>query len=108
MSCLKSQPLTPWDYLRFVSWWAMEKFSAETFFNIGRFLKAVERNFDDETKGQGRSRDTQIEKGSLAKATTAMLEIKKHCKNIGLKVSVKCVDSLMGLLAAEEKTTLGN
>jgi hypothetical protein len=100
----------PWidNPYRLVSWWDMEKFSANVFFSIGRYLSLVRRNFENIIKQEGNSRDTELSAISPDTASSETLNaIKDSCVRVGLVVSAKCVESLIKMRAKEDGVTLG-
>lgn len=81
------KPVQPWvsSPYSLISWWDMERFSAENFQHIASALTA----FGQVEKGI----PLDIEAGELAvKLIPAMTSIRKDCESIGLRVSVACID----------------
>jgi hypothetical protein len=77
----------------------MQKFSAQAFFDIGRFLTHVKRNADDLIALEGNSRSSLL--GEAAKesktAATQIEFISNNCKAIGLTLSLKAINRLTEL-----------
>jgi len=89
---------SPWidNPYRLVSWWDMQKFSAQAFFDIGKFLTHVKRNADDLIAIDGNSRDTPLGEASRdSRVASSQIEfISNNCKAIGLTISLKAIDRL--------------
>ncbi len=81
----------------------MEKFRADAFFAIGRYLAEVRTRFTH--KG---SPDTVVAAKSFAKGTEGheiFTAIGKHCEAIGLRISTKCVEHI--IKTHEKDSTIG-
>lgn len=81
----------------------MRKFTADTFYSIGRYIAYAK-------SGSSKlSRDTKINPALAIKEDEngkVLLAIRSHCKEIGLAVSVRCVDSILKSVTAG--TTVGD
>jgi hypothetical protein len=86
----------------------MQKFTASTFFEIGRYLTRVKERIEASLCDPGTTRDSPLEKGDAASESNVFKilgGIKKRCSEIGLTISCKAainiIDSYQG------GTTLG-
>jgi hypothetical protein len=75
----------------------MEKFSAVTFFQIGRFLAIIRSNVQRSISTAGYSRETKLAVASAEAASTpeALQAIKTSLIRVGLPVSIKCMTALI-------------
>jgi hypothetical protein len=94
----------PWQERPFllVSWWEMQRFTADVFFIIGQYLADIRRSF----KAQGVG--TEVTPGEFSKdgpAYKVLNAIGEHCETIGLRISKKCVDDFINL--PTKGTTMG-
>lgn len=89
--------LQPWEANPFelITWWDMEKFSAEDFFNMSAQLSALMFYAEQELKGNVKELIT----GDSIKVFGGMIEdVKKECKKLGLEVSVMTANALLTTL----------
>jgi hypothetical protein len=101
--------LMPWEENPYtlVSWWNVEKFSADIFFTIGQYLCIAQRTFKDRIRQEGNSAATVLGAPSSESKDNAILNsIKEACSQIGLTVSTKCVTSLIRM-RNQENVTMG-
>jgi hypothetical protein len=94
--------IPPWiaNPYQLVSWWEMERFSAASFYQIGRYLAVIKEGFL-------KSGATHIEAGALKRPKKLDVEeisggmalemIRYNCNQIGLTISLKCVEKLFDL-----------
>jgi hypothetical protein len=84
-----------------VSWWDVEKFSADVYFTIGRALAEVKSKLEKSSK----SPDQLIEPGihQTGDANALLILIKSSSTKIGLNTSARCVDYILQLDAGGMK-----
>ncbi|MFZ0747672.1 MAG: hypothetical protein WAM85_24925 [Terracidiphilus sp.] len=85
-------PHQPWvsSPYSLISWWDMEKFSADEFYDIGNYLGKMSELFD---LGEANERLTeQNQSGELQFQIEGILE---SCEEIGLRVSANCARELL-------------
>src|SRR5262245_22760749 len=90
--------MTPWELNpnQLISWWDMEKFTAEEFFSIGRYLATARRNMDSALEQKEYTRDTELgEDIANSSVTKTLNSVEDHCAAIGLTVSIKAAKSLI-------------
>ncbi len=87
--------LTPWEAYphQLVNWWDMEKFSADVFLAIAKYLAEVRGRAEKHGPLEARINPGRLKDGSSGH--TIVMNIKGLCAQIGLRVSIKCVDSIL-------------
>jgi hypothetical protein len=88
-----------------ISWWEMEKFSADLFYSIAQYLDRVKHRLEQRIKDGG----TREDKLDAAKPESSGLKIfeaiEDRCIGIGLNVSAKCASDMVRMI--KNGTTLG-
>ena len=79
----------------------MEKFSAETFLNLARYLADVRHRLEEFSSSNSTLAPMQKDGGGY----NTLIAIRGLCERIGLRISVKCVDHLIVQSAKEEPKT---
>lgn len=98
-------PKQPWisSPYSLISWWDMEQFSAEAFYEIGKFLGKVGELFADDSGTSADRFSTVNHKGWLTEEIGWILE---QCENLGLLVSARCASDLLARIELAD-TTIG-
>jgi hypothetical protein len=96
-------PKQPWisSPYSLISWWDMEKFSAEEFYQIGEFLGRMAETLRD---GGGTSHDRLsqiVGRGGLLEEVAGIVDL---CETVGLKVSVICGQEFLNAMEQEDLT----
>jgi hypothetical protein len=102
----------PWEIrpYQLISWWRMEKFSAEVLLHIARFCELSRNEIKGEMRQPGKSRATLFAKNPRSESLRpeTLEAIKNHCKTIGLSISMKSVDSILTMYEPDLPASLGD
>lgn len=99
-------PKQPWvsSPYSLVTWWDMEKFSAEAFYEIGKFLGKMAEVFDN---GPILADDPLSEVNRKDWLQEEIGWIVEQCEELDLHVSAKCAEDFLTRIGLED-TTIGN
>ena len=89
-----------------VSWWKVQKFSADVFYSIAQYLDRVKHRLDQRIK-DGSTREEKLDAAKPESSGLKIFEvIKDRCIDIGLNVSAKCVADMIDMI--KNGTTIGH